>query len=327
AIDQKEVSEPSTGAGKLIRGFGSMMKGFYSGIFSPRSLDVPEGLVIPAGPDTTLSNSCSTTVNCPGVTTMTHSCNFEPSLETVCVDQEGDGTGVGYGAIGGTTVDLSDVVTALSNSCSTTVNCPGVTTMTHSCNFEPSLETVCVDQEGDGTGVGYGAIDEFAVADLEILARTVSVPCLGGSTVTVSSVPNGVTLNNDYWCKHGSGTWLTAPVDETTGSGDLPYSPSQVYRTVYVSCSGFSVVVEGVPDGSNVNNDYWCKHGSGTYLTTPVGEPIDSAATVPGFVSKDLYCEIDSKLSVSDQKTQIRECTNKSDLSFPEKEAVLNSLK
>jgi len=44
--------------------------------------------------------------------------------------------------------------------------------------------------------------------------RNVSVPCSAGGNVVVRNVPEGVTLNADYWCKKGGGTWFQAPISE-----------------------------------------------------------------------------------------------------------------
>ena len=64
----------------------------------------------------------------------------------------------------GSGFDLLPETSARNNQCPTRVNCPGSVEYTHDCSWEPSLSTVCADQPGDGTGVGYGVIDGGAIS-------------------------------------------------------------------------------------------------------------------------------------------------------------------
>ncbi len=56
----------------------------------------------------------------------------------------------------------------------------------------------------------------------------------------------------------------------------------------------------------------------------PTAVPDD--ASVDSSNQTDLYCEVDQSLSIAEQKSKIKDCAEKSDLSLKEKEAVIKSL-
>jgi len=58
-----------------------------------------------------------------------------------------------------------------------------------------------------------------------------TVPCSDGNVI-VRDVPNGVTLNNDYWCKHGGGVWRAGidTITEAVPSKIIPMLPTNILR-------------------------------------------------------------------------------------------------